>query len=72
MIDTAQNVGAEAQPHSDFTVPTGCITCGGELAVRISPGRAFAYCGKCHWLSRPVVEAVPDGFRVGPTIVHFA
>jgi len=72
MIDTTQRVEAETERHADFMLPTGCIACGGELAVRVTPGRAFAYCGKCHWLSRPLVEAVPDGFRVGPAISHFA
>jgi len=62
----------EVERRADLTLPTGCVACGGDLAVRVTPGKAFAYCEKCHWISRPHVEVYPQGLRLGPVIQHFA
>ncbi len=50
---------------ADFTLPTGCPLCGGELAVRMTPGISYSYCAHCHWLSRSHVAVGPDSVRVG-------
>ena len=58
----------EMERRAEFTLPLACVACGGDLAVRVTPGRAFAYCSKCHWLSKPHVEIVAEGLRVGPMV----
>ena len=50
---------------ADFTLPTGCPLCGGELAVRMTPGTSYSYCARCHWLSRSRVAVGPNTVRVG-------
>jgi hypothetical protein len=50
---------------ADFTLPTGCPLCGGELAVRMTPGTSYSYCGHCHWLSRSTVAVGQNSVRVG-------
>ena len=62
----------EKERSADFTIPSGCIACGGELEVRLTPGKAWGYCVKCHWLSRPYIEMERDGFRVGSLIEQIA
>jgi hypothetical protein len=49
---------------ADFTLPTGCPLCGGELAVRLTPGTSYSYCAHCHWLSRSHVAVGPNSVRV--------
>jgi len=50
---------------ADFTLPKGCPLCGGELAVRLTPGTGYSYCGTCHWISRSHIAVGPDSVRVG-------
>lgn len=50
---------------ADFTLPTGCPLCGGELAVRMTPGTSYSYCAHCHWLSRSHVDVGQNSVRVG-------
>jgi hypothetical protein len=69
MTNTTQQ---EMERRAEFTLPTACVACSGDLAVRVTPGKAFAYCPKCHWLSKPHVEILRDGFRVGPAIAGLA
>lgn len=41
-------------PTRDLTIPGGCILCGGDLDVRITPeGAAASVCSSCRWISRP-------------------
>lgn len=49
---------------ADFTLPTGCPLCGGELAVRMTPGTSYSYCAHCHWLSRSHVAVGTNSVRV--------
>ncbi len=44
---------AETEIPRDVTIPGGCILCGGDLEVRLTPGGAGSVCPRCHWLSRP-------------------
>ena len=45
---------------ADFTLPGGCLLCGGDLQVRVSEAGAYTCCGPCRWLSKPAV-ALKDG-----------
>lgn len=49
-------------PHAhDAVFEEACPTCGGALRMRITPGQAWAWCGTCLRLTRPVVVDRPDG-----------
>ncbi len=38
----------------DLSLSEGCILCGGDLDVRITPsGAAASVCVSCRWISRP-------------------
>jgi hypothetical protein len=56
----------EASPSEskDFSLEGGCILCGGDLAVRVSPGRARTVCKVCRWISRPHMQREEDGVHV--------
>jgi len=40
----------------DVSLPGGCILCGGDLALRVTPGGARTVCVPCRWISSPDVE----------------
>jgi hypothetical protein len=48
----------------EFQLPGGCIICGGELAVRMTPSGAGTVCVECRWISRPQVSRGEDGVEV--------
>jgi hypothetical protein len=53
------------QPDSrDFSLAEGCILCGGELRVRVTPGGARSVCIACRWISRPHMRREGDGIHV--------
>lgn len=53
------------ESFADFTLPGGCMLCGADLEVRVSPGAgAHSYCSTCHWLSRPLVQMAKEGLTV--------
>jgi L-2-hydroxyglutarate oxidase LhgO len=39
----------------DFVVAGGCAVCEGPMTVRAAPGSVRGYCGRCGWISRPLV-----------------
>jgi len=39
----------------EFTLAGGCVVCGGVLAVRMLPGSIRGYCGRCSWISKPLI-----------------
>ena len=45
----------EAPRDRDTVFEGACPTCGGPLQMRITPGQAWAWCGACLRLTRPVV-----------------
>ncbi|MBI5067911.1 MAG: hypothetical protein HZB56_06700 [Deltaproteobacteria bacterium] len=49
----------------DLRVSNGCTVCGGDTAMRVGPSGAWAYCPRCHRLSRPLLLPTPDGPRLG-------
>ncbi len=48
----------------DFSLEGACILCGGDLMVRVSPGRAGTVCLACRWISRPHMNREEDGVHV--------
>ncbi|MDY7232233.1 hypothetical protein [Hyalangium rubrum] len=38
---------------AEFTLPDGCMVCGGEVTIRATPSGAHSYCARCHSLTRP-------------------
>ncbi len=49
----------------DLRVSNGCAVCGGDTSMRVTPSGAWAYCPRCHRLSRPVLLPGPTGPTVG-------
>jgi hypothetical protein len=42
---------------AEFTLPAGCMLCGGAVTIRSTPGNgSHSYCPHCHWLSRTRVR----------------
>jgi hypothetical protein len=48
----------------DFSLEGGCILCGGDLQVRVTPGGARTVCMSCRWISRPHMRREDDGVHV--------
>ncbi len=60
-----QHAMTEFESGTDFTLPEGCLLCGGDLEMRITAsGGAHSFCGHCHWLSHPSVQLGKDGLTV--------
>lgn len=59
-----QELPTDASESKDFSLEGGCILCGGDLAVRVSPGRARTFCKSCRWISRPHMAREEDGVHV--------
>jgi hypothetical protein len=54
----------EASETRDFSLPSGCILCGGELKVRVTPEGAGSVCPACRWISRPQMQRVDGAVQV--------
>lgn len=48
----------------EFTLPGGCILCGGDLDVRVTASGARSICKRCRWISRPHMVRGEDGVQV--------
>ncbi len=49
---------------AEFTLPEGCLLCGGEVTIRATPAGANSYCPKCHWLSKPRMKVKGNGLEL--------
>jgi hypothetical protein len=49
---------------TDFTIPEGCMLCGGDLPVRVTERGAQSVCKSCGWFAKPVLTVTHDGFKV--------
>lgn len=50
---------------SEFTLPEGCMLCGGSVTIRSTPGNgAHSYCPHCHWLSRTRLRMRKEGLEI--------
>jgi hypothetical protein len=50
---------------AEFKLPSGCLVCGGDADVRITPGSgAYTFCPKCLWIGHPQIEMGGNQVRV--------
>lgn len=49
---------------ADFTLPEGCVLCGGEVNIRATPAGAHSYCPSCRHLSRPQLRMKKDSLEL--------
>jgi hypothetical protein len=49
---------------AEFTLPEGCLLCGGEVTIRATPAGAHSYCPQCHWLSKPRMTVKGNGVEL--------
>ena len=49
---------------ADFTLPEGCVLCGGEVNIRATPAGAHSYCPHCRHLSRPQLRMKKDSLEL--------
>lgn len=61
MNATSENKG---ERFAEFTLPDGCLLCGGSVSIRATPAGAHSYCPQCHWLSKPQVRVRGNGLEV--------
>jgi hypothetical protein len=45
----------------DFSLAGACLLCGGDLQIRVGPGRAATFCPSCRWISRPHMTRGEEG-----------
>jgi hypothetical protein len=55
---------AQQAESRDFSLDEGCILCGGDLQVRVTPSGARTVCVTCRWISRPHMRREGDGVHV--------
>jgi hypothetical protein len=67
---TENNIGERI---ADFTLPEGCMLCGGAVSIRSTPGGgAHSYCAHCHWLSRTRLRMRKEGLEIAYATQGFA
>ncbi|MBF5043049.1 hypothetical protein FGE12_11685 [Aggregicoccus sp. 17bor-14] len=49
---------------ADFTLPEGCVLCGGAVDIRATPAGAHSYCPTCHHLSKPQLRMKKDSLEL--------
>jgi hypothetical protein len=49
---------------TEFTLPEGCLSCGADLPIRVTPAGAHGVCKACGAFSRPQVRLTHEGLRV--------
>lgn len=66
MSNAETETETEVGGPKDFTLPEGCLVCGGDLPVRVTASNgAHAVCKSCGWFSRPVLTVKKQGLEVG-------
>jgi hypothetical protein len=60
--EAKKTVAAAGGP--EFSLPGGCILCGGDLDVRVTASGARSVCKSCRWISRPHMRRGEDGVEV--------
>jgi hypothetical protein len=53
-----------SERFAEFTLPDGCLLCGGEVTIRATPAGANSYCPQCHFLSKPKMKMKGDGLEL--------
>jgi hypothetical protein len=59
---TEKNTG---DAFKEFTLPDGCMVCGGAVTIRnTTGGGSHSYCPHCHWLSRTRLRMHKGGLEI--------
>lgn len=58
MVNMVSIVG---ERMAEMTLPKACVTCGGDLLMRVSPQGARTYCPECHVIAKPDVTWNGEG-----------
>ena len=53
-----------SEQRRDLSLEGGCILCGGDLDVRITPAGAASVCLACRWISHPHMKREDGAVRV--------
>ena len=61
MVNMVSIVG---ERMAEMTLPNACISCGGDLQMRVSPTGARTYCHECHIIAKPDVTWNSEGARL--------
>ncbi|MHB8875538.1 MAG: hypothetical protein ACYC8T_17780 [Myxococcaceae bacterium] len=48
----------------EYTIPGGCLGCGADLPVRVTPNGAVGVCRSCGLFSRPTLTVTHQGLEV--------
>jgi hypothetical protein len=48
----------------EYTIPGGCLGCGADLPVRVTPEGAVGVCKRCGLFSRPTLTFTHNGLEV--------
>jgi len=63
MTSTGVDIGDRKM--AEFTLPGGCMVCGGAVQVRVTPeGGAWVICSPCHWISHPQIHVGKEVMKV--------
>jgi hypothetical protein len=55
----------QATQRQEFTLPGGCMVCGGDVQVKLTPeSGAWVACRHCFWISHPQIALGKDGLKV--------
>lgn len=54
----------DSSESAETTLPSACLVCGGDLALKVSGRRAVSYCKSCHWVGKPEVTVTFNGLKV--------
>jgi hypothetical protein len=57
---------------AELTLTAACLTCGGDLQLRVSPDGARTWCSTCHVIGKPKVGFGPGGLVVLPAVPPLA
>lgn len=56
---------AQTEPtHVEYTIPGGCVGCGADLPVRVTPRGARGVCKACGWFAKPTLTVTARGLVV--------
>jgi hypothetical protein len=54
----------DPEAMAETTLPDACVSCGGDVHIRVMRGRATSVCNACHWIGHPNVQVDHDGLKV--------
>ena len=49
---------------TETTIPSSCVVCQGDVHLKVTDGKATAFCPTCHYVSKPLLDVRHDGLRL--------